>query len=117
MIVLTDEGQPFQIARAEARESLSGLELEIDLIAHVAAQPIDLLGVVDRGPYAAVYAALHRHRFGKGRAKTQQRAEPGCRRPQSPRNAARSSPTVHDVGPSQPAVPSCLPVRCENRLS
>src|ERR1700677_441534 len=106
MIVLTDEGQSFQIARAQARESLSGLELQIDLIAHVAAQPVDLLGVVDRGPYAAVYAALHRHCFGEGCAETQQRAESGRRRPQSPRNAARSSPTVHDVAPSQQAVPS-----------
>src|SRR5229473_8449634 len=104
MIVLADEGQPFQIARAEAGEGLTGLELEIDLVADETAQLVNLVTVIGGDPDTAVDRAPHRHRFRRSRDGVEQAADGERCRPHLARTAANRDSTVHGATPLQPAV-------------
>src|SRR5258706_6963474 len=57
MIFLADEGQALHVAGPEPYERLAGLELQIDLVAHESAQPVNLRAVVSRGANTRIDAA------------------------------------------------------------
>src|SRR5271168_140934 len=46
MIVLRGKGEPLDVTGTQADETLAVLELEINLVTHETAQPIDLIGVI-----------------------------------------------------------------------
>src|SRR5277367_5660797 len=92
MIVLADEGQPLDIPRTEAGEDLAGLELDIDLVPHEAAQLVDLLAVVDRNPDATVDHALWGHRFRRHAEGEQDAVQGKYRGPDSLTHGASPSP-------------------------
>ena len=46
VVVLAEIGEPLDVAGTEADEGFPSLEFQIDLVAHEAAQPVDLLALV-----------------------------------------------------------------------
>src|SRR5258708_1381391 len=57
MIFLAEERQALHVAGPEPHERLAGLELQIDLVAHESAQPINLCAVVGGGANTRIDAA------------------------------------------------------------
>ena len=72
MIVLRGEGQALEIAGTQAHEGLTGLELEIDLEAHVALQAVDLVRRIDERADARIgrcsAVGLYAHRVSENSA-------------------------------------------------
>src|SRR6266446_9393113 len=101
MIVLADEGQPFQITRTETSEGLTSLEFEIDLVADEAAQLVNLVTVIGGDPDTAVDQAPYRHRFRRCRDGVEQAADGERCRPDLARTAANRDSTVHGATPLQ----------------
>src|SRR5579872_3144916 len=66
MIVLGDEGNPLDVAGGETDEVLPRLELQIDLIANEAVEPIHLFGVVSRDSNPRIVRARRRQDFRTG---------------------------------------------------
>ena len=84
VIVLRGEGEALDIPGAEPDEALAGLELQIDLEADVALQPIDLIRRVHRGADARI-AAIRRccAQGGEPRASSRAQRPARARRPRS----------------------------------
>src|ERR1700733_1874541 len=57
MIVLRDERQRLDVARCKPNKGLAGFKFQIDLVAHKAAQPIDLFRVINCNANARIAAA------------------------------------------------------------
>jgi hypothetical protein len=54
MIILRRESQTIEVARAESYECFTAFELEIDLIADVALEPVHLVGGIYQYPYTGI---------------------------------------------------------------
>src|SRR5262249_25600432 len=70
VIILGDKGDTFDVAGADADEQLTCLELQVDLVTHIAPQPVHLVAVVDRGANATVGNTPQRDDFSPHRAGT-----------------------------------------------
>jgi hypothetical protein len=64
MIVLRDEGDPFDIAGCEPNKRFSWLKLQIGLVTDVACEPVDLILAVGCGANARIHNAWVRERLG-----------------------------------------------------
>jgi len=65
VIVLAEIGETLHVTGTEANEGFTRLEFQIDLVAHEAAQPVDLLAFISSRANAAIYDSPYGNNLGE----------------------------------------------------
>src|SRR5262249_8310974 len=97
VIILGNKGDTLDVSGSDSHEELTRLELQIDLVTHIAAQAVYLITVVDRCADTAVGDTSQRNDFSLCRASARDHDSDTCHQP----SAHWDDPTSVEVLPPE----------------